>query len=153
MNNFLISPINNVDMQIDLKTKQNKISNSCLKYEDDLHLSHRNRIDYVKKFIDLDFDFSQLHIDKNILKHLTTMKTNKKRLISQYLIDLNHNQIERVKAEPFMQNLALINNNAFDYRKNERKFKELPEALFDDDLRKMIFFVLRKIQNCTAKSI
>lgn len=52
-----------------------------------------------------------------------------------------------------MQNLALINNNAFDYRKNERKFKELPEALFDDDLRKMIFFVLRKIQNCTAKSI
>lgn len=116
-------------------------------------MPHKNRIDYVKKFIDLDFDFSQLHIDKNILKHLATMKANKKRLISQYLIDLNHNQIERVKAEPFMQNLALINNNAFDYRKNERKFKELPEALFDDDLRKMIFFVLRKIQNCTAKSI
>lgn len=116
-------------------------------------MSHKNRIDYVKKFIDLDFDFSQLHIDKNILKHLATMKANKKRLISQHFINSNHNQIERVKAEPFMQNLALINNNAFDYRKNERKFKELPEALFDDDLRKMIFFVLRKIQNCTAKSI
>ena len=48
MNNFLISPINNVDMQIDLKTKQNKISNSYLEYEDDLHLPHRNRVDYVK---------------------------------------------------------------------------------------------------------
>ncbi|MCR2095973.1 hypothetical protein [Campylobacter upsaliensis] len=153
MNNFPIFLIDNVDMQINLKMMQNKISNYYLEYEDDLYLLHKNKVDYVKKFIDLDFDFSQLHIDKNILKHLTTMKTNKKRLISQYLIDLNHNQIERVKAEPFMQNLALINNNAFDYRKNERKFKELPEALFDDDLRKMIFFVLRKIQNCTAKSI
>ncbi|EAK4449641.1 hypothetical protein CYI58_08605 [Campylobacter upsaliensis] len=106
MNNFLISPINNVDMQIDLKTKQNKISNSYLKYEDDLHLPHKNKIDYVKKFIDLDFDFSQLHIDKNILKHLATMKANKKYLISQYFINSNHNQ-----------NLALINNDAFDCRK------------------------------------
>ncbi|EAL3908462.1 hypothetical protein A0Z73_08485 [Campylobacter upsaliensis] len=106
MNNFLISPINNVDMQIDLKTKQNKISNSYLRYEDDLHLPHKNRIDYVKKFIDLDFDFSQLHIDKNILKHLATMKANKKHLISQYFINSNHNQ-----------NLALINNDAFDCRK------------------------------------
>ncbi|EKY2263526.1 hypothetical protein QHT88_001701 [Campylobacter upsaliensis] len=55
------------------------------------------------------------------------MKTNKKRLISQYLIDLNHNQIERVKAEPFMQNLALINNNAFDYRKMKENLKNCPK--------------------------
>ncbi|EAH5553864.1 hypothetical protein ACH7GM_001744 [Campylobacter upsaliensis] len=121
MNNFLISPINNVDMQIDLKTKQNKISNSYLKYEDDLHLPHRNRIDYVKKFIDLDFDFSQLHIDKNILKHLATMKANKKRLISQHFINSNHNQ-----------NLALINNDAFDCRKENHISVSVISALSGD---------------------
>ncbi|EOG9653058.1 hypothetical protein ACLMNI_001687 [Campylobacter upsaliensis] len=121
MNNFLISPINNVNMQIDLKTKQNKISNSYLKHEDDLHLSHKNRIDYVKKFIDLDFDFSQLHIDKNILKHLATMKANKKRLISQYFINSNHNQ-----------NLALINNDAFDCRKENHIGVSVISALSGD---------------------
>ncbi|MDL0115329.1 hypothetical protein NYG88_08745 [Campylobacter felis] len=119
-----------------------------MKHEDDLHLPHKNKIDYVKKFIDLDFDFLQLHIDKNILKHLATMKANRKRLISRYIVDLNHNKIERVKAKPFTQNFALT-NNAFDYRKNERKFKELPEALFDDDLRKMMLFALKKIQSYT----
>lgn len=101
--------------------------------------------------MDLDFDFSQLGVDENVLSHLVTMKANRRRLISQYVVNLNLNKIERVKAEPFMQNLALIDNSAFDYRKNERTFKELPEALFDDYLRKMIFFffALKKIQNYT----
>ncbi|EPQ8114337.1 hypothetical protein ACUWKM_001870 [Campylobacter upsaliensis] len=106
MNNFPIFLIDNVDMQINLKMMQNKISNYYLEYEDDLYLLHKNKVDYVKKFIDLNFDFSQLHIDKNILKHLATMKANKKHLISQYFINSNHNQ-----------NLALINNDAFDCRK------------------------------------
>ena len=144
-------------MQIDLKAMQNKFSNHYLDYEDDLYLLHKNKVDYVGQFIqikdysiyyDLDFDFSQLDVDENVLNHLATMKANRKRLISQYIVNLNHNKIERVKAEPFTQNLALT-NNAFDYRKNKRKFKELPEALFDDDLRKMIFFALKKIQSYT----
>ena len=128
MNNFLISPINNVNMQIDLKTKQNKISNSYLKYEDDLHLPHKNKIDYVKKFIDLDFDFSQLHIDENILKHLATMKANKKRLISQYFINSNHNQ-----------NLALINNDAFDCRKENHISVLVISALSGDYIQEADF--------------
>ncbi|EAL1702887.1 hypothetical protein CKH50_08300 [Campylobacter upsaliensis] len=128
MNNFLISPINNVNMQIDLKTKQNKISNSYLKYEDDLHLPHKNRIDYVKKFIDLDFDFSQLHIDENILKHLATMKANKKRLISQHFINSNHNQ-----------NLALINNDAFDCRKENHISVSVISALSGDYIQEVDF--------------
>ncbi|WP_270970549.1 hypothetical protein [Campylobacter upsaliensis] len=128
MNNFLISPINNVNMQIDLKTKQNKISNSYLKYEDDLHLPHKNRIDYVKKFIDLDFDFSQLHIDENILKHLATMKANKKRLISQHFINSNHNQ-----------NLALINNDAFDCRKENHISVLVISALSGDYIQEADF--------------
>ncbi|EOW0927055.1 hypothetical protein ACN2DH_001865 [Campylobacter upsaliensis] len=132
MNNFLISPINNVDMQIDLKTKQNKISNSYLKYEDDLHLPHKNKIDYVKKFIDLDFDFSQLHIDKNILKHLATMKANKKRLISQHFINSNHNQ-----------NLALINNDAFDCRKENHIGILVISALSGDYIQEADFEKVR----------
>ncbi|EAK0450275.1 hypothetical protein YZ42_08050 [Campylobacter upsaliensis] len=132
MNNFLISPINNVNMQIDLKTKQNKISNSYLKHEDDLHLPHKNKIDCVKKFIDLDFDFSQLHIDKNILKHLATMKANKKRLISQHFINSNHNQ-----------NLALINNDAFDCRKENHIGILVISALSGDYIQEADFEKVR----------
>ncbi|WP_270972469.1 hypothetical protein [Campylobacter upsaliensis] len=132
MNNFLISLTNNVNMQIDLKTKQNKISNSYLKYEDDLHLPHKNKIDYVKKFIDLDFDFLQLHIDKNILKHLATMKANKKRLISQHFINSNHNQ-----------NLALINNDAFDCRKENYISVLVISALSGDYIQEADFEKVR----------
>lgn len=58
MNNFPIFLIDNVDMQINLKMMQNKTSNYYLEYEDDLYLLHKNKVDYVKKFIDLNFDFS-----------------------------------------------------------------------------------------------
>lgn len=157
MNSFPVSIVDSVDMQIDLKAMQNKFFNHYLDYEDDLYLLHKNKVDYVGQFVeikdysiyyDLDFDFSQLGVNENILNHLATMKANGKCLISRYIVDLNHNKIERVKAEPFTQNFALT-NNAFDYRKNERKFKESPEALFDDDLRKMMLFALKKIQNYT----
>ncbi|MDL0110883.1 hypothetical protein [Campylobacter felis] len=96
MNNFLISPINNVNMQIDLKTKQNKISNSYLKHEDDLHLA--------------------------------TMKANKKRLISQHFINSNHNQ-----------NLALINNDAFDCRKENHIGVLVISALSGDYIQEADF--------------
>lgn len=55
------------------------------------------------------------------------MKANRKRLISSYKVDLN--KIERVESKAFTQNLALLIDDSFDYRKNARKFKELPNDL------------------------
>lgn len=45
-----------------------------------------------------------------------------------------------------------MSDNSFDYRKIDRKFKELPDALFDDDLRKIILFVLNRMRSYTSFS-
>lgn len=135
---------------------QNKLLKYYDEYEDDLYLLHKNKLDYVKKNIiinndeiyrNIDFDFSSLNLDDNILKTILSFIPNRKRLISKFIIDIeNENfKIERVSAGNFTQTLAVVADKKFDYRKNERKFKELSDDLFDDDLRSMLKFVSFKL--------
>ncbi|WP_181565934.1 2OG-Fe dioxygenase family protein [Campylobacter hyointestinalis] len=107
----------------------------------------------IKCIKNINFDFSSINLDSNILKVVLSFKPNRKRLISKYIIDIkNENfKIERISANNFIQPLASVSDEKFDYRKNERKFKELPDNLFDDDLRSMLKFISFKIGKYTKK--
>lgn len=95
----------------------------------------------------INFDFSSINLDSSVLKTISLFIPSRKRLISKYIIDIkNENfKIERIPADNFLQSLVFIVDEKFDYRKSERKFKELPDNLFDDDLRTMLKFVSFKI--------
>lgn len=156
-----ISVVDSIGMCLNLKAMQNKFLNYYAEYQDDLYLLHRNRIDYIKQFVeipsddiynDIYFDFSSLNLENHILTNVINFKSYRKRLISKYLVTLDKNRIERVDSGVFAQSLALVDDDSFDYRKMDRVFKELPDALFDDDLRKIIFFVLNKIRSFTGFS-
>lgn len=99
----------------------------------------------------INFDFSSINLDNSALKTISLFKSNRKWLISKYIIDIkNENyKIERISANNFLQSLASVSDEKFDYRKNERKFKELPDNLFDCDLRAMLKFTSFKIGRYT----
>ena len=160
---FPITIVDYIDIGLDLEKIQNKLQSYYDEYEDDLYLLHKNKIDYISKFTkinndeiykNINFDFSSLNLDNSILKTISLFKSNRKRLISKYIIDIkNENfKIERIPTNNFLQSLAFVSDEKFDYRKNERKFKELPDNLFDDDLRTMLKFVSFKIGRYTKKS-
>ncbi|MEE3705570.1 hypothetical protein V2I29_08340 [Campylobacter sp. CX2-8023-23] len=153
---FPITIVDCIDIGLDLGKIQNKLQSYYDEYEDDLYLLHKNKIDYISKFMkinndemykNINFDFSSINLDSSVLKTISLFIPSRKRLISKYIIDIkNENfKIERIPANNFLQSLAFIADEKFDYRKSERKFKELPDNLFDDDLRTMLKFVSFKI--------
>ncbi|TWO22555.1 hypothetical protein YZ82_01755 [Campylobacter hyointestinalis] len=159
---FPITIVDHIDIGLNLEKIQNKLQSYYDEYEDDLYLLHKNKIDYISKFTkihndeiykNINFDFSSINLDNSILKTISLFKPNRKRLISKYIIDIkNENfKIERISANNFLQPLAFVSDEKFDYRQNERKFKELPDNLFDDDLRSMLKFVSFKIGRYTKK--
>ncbi|WP_096015735.1 MULTISPECIES: 2OG-Fe dioxygenase family protein [Campylobacter] len=160
---FPITIVDCIDIGLDLGKIQNKLQSYYDEYEDDLYLLHKNKIDYISKFMkinndeiykNINFDFSSINLDSSILKTISLFKSNRKRLISKYIIDIkNENfKIERIPANNFLQSLAFIADEKFDYRKSERKFKELPDNLFDCDLRAMLKFTSFKIGRYIKKS-
>lgn len=112
------------------------------------------KINNDEMYKNINFDFSSINLDSSVLKTISLFIPSRKRLISKYIIDIkNENfKIERIPADNFLQSLAFIADEKFDYRKSERKFKELPDNLFDDDLRTMLKFVSFKIGRYIKKS-
>ena len=159
---FPITVIDYINIGLNLDKIQNKLFNYYDEYEDDLYLLHKNKLDYISKFMkindgriykNINFDFSSLNLDGNILKTILLFTPNRKRLISKYIIEINNEnfKIDRVGADNFVQTFAFVADEKFDYRKNERKFKELPDDLFDDDLRNMLKFVSFKLSSYLKK--
>jgi len=64
----------------------------------------------------------------------------RKRCMSEYLMHLNGEwNIERIPSSLVSQTKALIaSDGEIDYRQSRRKFKELPDALFDSNLRALL---------------
>lgn len=102
----------------------------------------------------INFDFSSINLDSSVLKTISLFIPSRKRLISKYIIDIkNENfKIERIPADNFLQSLVFIVDEKFDYRKSERKFKELPDNLFNDNLITMLKFLPFKIGRYAKKS-
>jgi len=154
--NFPISLIDCDDIGIDFKKFQRKISLHYGDYADDLYLLEQNKLDFLKSINLIDksitnTDINKLDLDKEILKKLKSFKATRKRLICEcfVVVDSCEVKINRIEHKGFGQNFAEVVDNILDYRKMLRKFKELPDVLFDENLRKMIDFVARKIYQYT----
>ncbi|CZE49483.1 hypothetical protein [Campylobacter geochelonis] len=122
------------DLDINLDTLQKKVSKFYDQYEDDLYLLHKNKVDYLEQFINIkdnevylnyDYDFSKLNINEDTFKIINFMKPTRRRLISEYIVEIINDNIfiNRQENRGFTQKFAYISNNEFDYRKYTRKFK------------------------------
>ncbi|MGN6150868.1 MAG: 2OG-Fe dioxygenase family protein [Lysobacteraceae bacterium] len=78
----------------------------------------------------------------------------RKRCMSEYLMHWSGEwNIERIPSSLVSQTKALIaSDGEIDYRQSQRKFKELPEELFDDNLRALLVGVAEMVRE-TRRSI
>ena len=72
----------------------------------------------------------------------------RKRCMSEYLMHWNGEwNIERIPSSLVSQTKALIaSDGEIDYRQSRRKFKELPDELFDDNLRALLVGVAEMVR-------
>jgi hypothetical protein len=144
---------------VDLRTLQRRLNDAYIDYEWDNYLLQQHKISIIKSLVSpkalssiapeiwdkmyigiiRDSDISNIfpEISKNMLEKISNLKPTRKRCVSEYSLKWKGNWIiDRIPSKPFSQTQALISNlGETDYRLNERKFKELPDYLFDDDLR------------------
>lgn len=167
-----ISIINVCDLGIQVKQLSEKLRGAYSnEYDWDLYLHRQEKIEYLKKNltefylsnINSDFwtDFYTGKINSSDLSYLVDqleenkrsdflgIRKKRKRLISEYILEFINDKciINRVPANSFSQNNAVINNNSQDYRMSNRIFKELPNNYEDDYLYEIIKCMAKKIIN------
>ena len=175
-----ISVITTSEIGVSLEELSRKLSNYYDNYEWDKYLLQQNKIDLIKKVLGDEIYSSpevllgiyQGEIDNNelsliypqlpshIIDEIDSLQPTRKRCISEYEVTfLEHNKlmIKRVVSKPFGQSEAkLTSDNIIDYRKSKRVFKELPDDLYDDNLKKILSFFSQKIKdetNCSKLNI
>lgn len=153
-----ITLLNLQEIGINLDLYQNKIKKLYDHYEWDYYLLNQNKIDLLRKTLGHNFfvgidnktllevyqnkesfnDFLKRFniLDETELDKFNSILPTRKRCISQFLLYYDKTwQIERIDSLNFKQKNALITNEEnFDFRKYERKFKELPSQYVDNDL-------------------
>lgn len=154
------------EIGIDFSKFQSNLQNLYNQYEPDYYLLQQYKINVLQEFVEdiepqLLYDIynslindEQLkemfatRIPGNALEQVTLLKPTRWRCISEYDLMLDGNEwiISRVQSKPFEQNKALTADNAIDYRLSPRKFKELPEKLFDEDLKKIIIYTASRVK-------
>lgn len=159
------------ELNIDLSKLQNKLQKFYNQYEPDRYLLQQSKINALQQVIknidqNLLYDiYNGFITDDELIKkfmpavpirtleQITSLQPTRWRLISEYDIVWNDKwKVTRVTSKPFEQNKALIAGNSDDYRLSPRQFKELPDELFDDDLKNMILYIANKIRS-SNKSI
>lgn len=140
------------DIAVDFIAFKSKINSFYDEFEPDLYLLHKRKIDFLVqnnllRNRDYKIDIFSLDLPSEILTILNSFKSNRKRLISEYkiIMDRQDIKIDRIPSSPFIQSYA-NSLDILDYRHNERKFKELPDELFDYNLVKIIKFIFLKIR-------
>lgn len=90
-----------------------------------------------------------LDVREEIKGALLNIRPSRKRFVSNAIVNIVDSQIvniQRVKTKPFEQLLSDIKKeNQQDYRKLPRKFKDLPNQYFNDELIKLIYSGVKKI--------
>lgn len=140
------------DIGVDIVALKSKIASFYGEFQPDYYLLHKRKIDFLfqnnlLKSKDYTIDIASLDLPNGITKTLDSFVSNRKRLISEYRIKIKEKDINilRIPSSPFVQ----VNANSLeklDYRHYARKFKELPNELFDDNLVKIIKFVFLEIK-------
>lgn len=143
------------DIGVDIVALKSKIASFYGEFQPDYYLLHKRKIDFLfqnnlLKSKDYTIDIASLDLPNGITKTLDSFVSNRKRLISEYRIKIKEKDINilRIPSPPplfFVQ----VNANSLeklDYRHYARKFKELPNELFDDNLVEIIKFVFLEIK-------
>lgn len=146
-------------MGLDFTAFKSNIASCYDEFEIDLYLLHKIKIDFLYQNNILDnkdykIDITSLDLPSEILKTLDSFVSNRKRLIAECRIRLEEEnfKIERVPSSPFIQTYA-NSLEALDYRHEERKFKELPDRLFDENLIRIIKFIFLEIFSFLVRHI
>lgn len=142
-------------------------------YEDDYYLLNQRKINFLKenlpeeivKNIKSSF-WSDFYLggsdDGNLLNTMraekqmiyAAIKPTRKRLISEFKLYFDRVwKIERIPAAGFTQKLALIAQDGdVDYRAFERKFKELPDVMCTETLKRLILGYAERIR-CVRRDV
>ncbi len=165
-----ITILNLNEFNISLQEVQQTLSNNYHNYGWDNYLLQQNKISIIKSFLSenkarsipnkiwLDLYQSKISdneiiryfpfITEKALLEIQEIKPNRQRCVSEYILELDNNNwyIERINSIPFSQKLALVfDESLIDYRLSERIFKELPNELYDDNLKAMIKMVAYQV--------
>lgn len=140
------------DIGIDFVALKSKIASFYGEFQPDYYLLHKRKINFLfqnnlLKSKDYTIDIAFLDLPNGITKTLDSFVSNRKRLISEYRIKIKEKDINilRIPSFPFVQ----VNANSLeksDHRHYARKFKELPNELFDNNLIEMIKFIFLEIK-------
>jgi len=163
-----ITLFNCAQHDVDITHLQKTLRDAYADYEWDTYLIQQNKISLIREQLpqeanvvvpvrvwhdlyhgiiqDADVPLFFPALPADFIKKLTAIAPTRKRCISQYNIEWKGQwNIERVSSQPFAQSNALLASaNALDYRVGSRTFKELPDALFDESLLKLIKAVANK---------
>jgi hypothetical protein len=147
---------------VNIDALQHQMREAYSEFEWDLYLLQQKKIELIKEAIpkeliasipnavwydvytgvvqdsDLPTIFPGLPAD--VVSKLATLEPTRRRCMSEYDLQWNEGwKIERIPSKLVSQTRALIaSDRDVDYRKASRKFKELPEALFDSNLRAIL---------------
>ncbi|MDX7990807.1 2OG-Fe dioxygenase family protein [Xenorhabdus littoralis] len=152
--------------EADICTKNHikNVAKHYKEYEYDLYLLRQDHINLLKKkgfisffkhkdavinyysgSISLSEFMTSIEVTSDeITKEISSIKPYRKRLISEYNISRNGN-IKKQNKHNFKQDMALKYDNDFDFRLIPRKFKQAPNELDTEDLKKILLFISNKI--------
>lgn len=157
------------EMEVSLNELSRKLSNYYHEYKWDNYLLQQNKIELIADALGNDIysnpeylmNIYQGKVNDGELKvifpdlpvlvfeKIKKLKPTRKRCISEYTITCSTQgklTIERIPSKDFGQDFAEIaSNTLIDYRKSKRTFKELPNELYDDNLKKIISYFSNKV--------
>ncbi|MFJ7185385.1 2OG-Fe dioxygenase family protein [Lysinibacillus xylanilyticus] len=165
-----ISVVNVLDFDIDFKKMIDKLRNGYSEYEHDAYLTQKNKIEilqahmspneldkiendvwikiYKGEIPDCDLPKIFQSVPNDVFLKISSLQPTRMRLISECELIWKGGvwEIHRIPCDSFQQSEATISTNDLDYRLIARKFKELPEYLFDEDLQKILIQVGNKVK-------
>lgn len=165
-----ISIVNVIDFDIDLEKMKDKLRRGYKEYEHDAYLIQKNKIEILQSHLSQnelnkignevwikiykgeipDIDLPEIFpsLPNDVFFKISSLQPTRMRLISacELIWEEKGWEIQRIPCASFQQTEATISTNDLDYRLISRKFKELPEYLFDGDLKKILIQVGDKVK-------
>lgn len=165
-----VSIMNVLEYGIDLNAMRNKLKEGLNDYQADFYLVQKNKIDIIQSDLSTEdltviSNDTWIKIYKNEIKDedlinifpslskvaltkISSVEPTRFRLISECELtwSINGWEVKRVPCSPFEQSEATISSDDLDYRLIPRTFKELPDYLFDGDLKEILIQVGNKVK-------
>ena len=165
-----ISFLNAIQFGVHIESVANRLFNAYEEYEWDAYLLQQNKISLIQSNLpnktiqqtspsvwrdiytgtikDSEIQALFPELNSETILNISTLKPTRKRCVSEYEMQWDEDWvINRVPSRPFSQSQGLIAiNEDIDYRVTARRFKELPDELYDDDLQSLMSGVAKHIK-------